>query len=490
MTSILLRNGYVVTVDPDRRVFPNGYVHVDGERIAAVGPMDQLAPAVADEVDEVLDLGGKLVIPGLINLHDHHWASLFKGFDEGADMERWLVSHVIPIAMALTPGDLQIASYVSSLEMLRYGVTCSVNHLANINDADSYAGMAGAGQEVGVRQVLAKEVRGTPDPPFSTDYPAYPHIRSLDEEFAVAEEIVRQWHGKDGVVHVGLATETGAFYMVSNTTSTETIHRSLALADKYDLRISNHMGCGSPSRTIPQFTEIAGGGEIDYLQRLEALSARWLFVHDQWLEDRELDLIAQTGASLAICTSSGAFRAVGIAPLRKILARGINVGLGTDGAYSAGSLDVVQQMRITALVHNAINADPTLITAERAIEMATINAAAAVGLRDQIGSLEVGKRADITVFDVTHPPVNGWHRPVSSLVFSATGADAHTVLVNGQVVLRDRRPGFTDETAVLEEGRAIARTLLEKTNLTDYPDTPWRAPKPITDPDRATTPAR
>jgi 5-methylthioadenosine/S-adenosylhomocysteine deaminase len=490
MTSILLRNGYVVTVDPDRRVFPNGYVRVDGERIASVGSIDQLAAAVGDEVDEVLDVGGKLVIPGLINLHDHHFASLFKGFDEGEEMEPWLVSHVIPISLALTPRDLRIAAYVSSLEMLRYGVTCSVNHLATVNDADSFAGMARAEQEVGVRQVLAKEVRGTPDPPFCADYPAYPHIRSLDEEFALAEEIVRHWHGRDGVVHVGLATEAGAFYMLNNTTSVETIHRSLALADKYDLRMSNHAGCGSPSRTIPQFTAIAGGGEIDYLRRLEALSPRWLFVHNQWFDDRELDLIAEAGASMAICTSSGAFRAVGIAPLRKMLARGINVGLGTDGAWSAGSLDLVEQMRITALVHNALNADPTLVTAERAIEMATINAAAAVGLQDQIGSLEVGKRADITVFDVTGPPVNGWHRPVSSLVYSATGADAHTVLVNGQVVLRERRPGFTDETAVLEEGRAISRTLLEKTNLTDYPDTPWRTPKPVTNPHRASTAAR
>jgi 5-methylthioadenosine/S-adenosylhomocysteine deaminase len=351
--------------------------------------------------------------------------------------------------------------------------------------------MAAAAREVGVRQVLAKEIRGTPDPPFSTDYPAYPHIRSLDEEFALAEEIVRQWHGKDGVVHVGLATETGAFYMLNNTTSTETIHRSLALADKYDLRISNHMGCGSPSRTIPQFAQITGGGgEIDYLHRLEALSPRWLFIHNQWLTERELDLVAEAGASLALCTSSGAFRAGGIAPLRKMLARGINVGFGTDGAYSAGSLDVLLQMRITALVHNALNADPTLVTAERAIEMATVNAAAAVGLQDQIGSLEVGKRADISVFDVSHPPVNGWHRPVSSLVFSATGADAHTVLVNGRVQLLNGQPAFSDETAVLEEARAIARTSLEKTNLTDYPDTPWRTPKPVTDPDRASTAAR
>jgi hypothetical protein len=107
MTSVLLRNGYVVTVDPERRVFPNGYVHVDGERIAAVGPMDQLAPTVADEVDQVLDLDGKLVIPGLINLHDHHWASSFKGFDEGEEMESWLFSHVIPAhgVVCLVPGE-------------------------------------------------------------------------------------------------------------------------------------------------------------------------------------------------------------------------------------------------------------------------------------------------------------------------------------------------------------------------------------------------
>lgn len=490
MTSILLRNGYVVTVDPDRRVFPDGYVHVVGERIAAVGPMDQLAQAVAAGADEVLDLGGKLVIPGLINLHDHHWASLFKGFDEGEEMEPWLVSHVVPIVLSLTPRDLRVAAYLSSLEMLRYGVTCSVNHLANVNDADSFAGMARAGQEVGVRQILAKEVRGTPDPPFSPDYPAYPHIRSLEEEFALAEEIVRRWHGHGGVVHVELATETGAFYMMNNATSTATIHRSLALADQYDLRISNHVGAGSPSGSIQQFADLTGGGDIDYLQRLQALSPRWLFVHDVLLSDRELDLIAEIGASLALCTSSGAFRAVGFAPLRKILARGINVGLGTDGAYSAGSLDVVQQMRITALVHNALNADPTLVTAERAIEMATVNAAAAVGLQGEIGSLEAGKRADISVFDVTHPPVNGWHRPVSALVFSATGTDAHTVLVNGQVVLRDRQLRFADETEVLKEAQAAARALLKKTNLTSYVDTSWQAPKPVTSTDRTSTLAR
>jgi 5-methylthioadenosine/S-adenosylhomocysteine deaminase len=121
--------------------------------------------------------------------------------------------------------------------------------------------------------------------------------------------------------------------------------------------------------------------------------------------------------------------------------------------------------------------------------MATVNAAAAVGLQDEIGSLEVGKRADVAVFDITHPPVNGWHRPVSSLVFSATGADAHTVLVNGQVVLLNGRPAFSGEAAALDEARAIARALLEKANLTDYPDTPWRTPKPVTAPDLAATPA-
>lgn len=156
MTSILVRNGYVVTVDPDRRVFPDGYVHVVGERIAAVGPMDQLAQAVVAGADEVIDLGGKLVVPGLINLHDHHWASLFEGFDQGKEMEPWLVSHVVPIALSLTPRDPRVAAYLSCLEMLRYVVTCSVNHLSNVNDAESFAWMADAGHEAGIRSAQGR----------------------------------------------------------------------------------------------------------------------------------------------------------------------------------------------------------------------------------------------------------------------------------------------------------------------------------------------
>jgi 5-methylthioadenosine/S-adenosylhomocysteine deaminase len=164
---------------------------------------------------------------------------------------------------------------------------------------------------------------------------------------------------------------------------------------------------------------------------------------------------------------------------------GSNVGLGTDGAYSAGSLDIVTQMRVTAFIENVVNADLTLVTAERAIATATVNAAAAVGLQDQIGSLEVSKRADFSMFDVTGPPIKGWHRPISSLVFSATGADAHDVLVNEQVVLRDRQPTFADETAVLDQARGIARAVLEKSSLTGYADTLWRTPNQVTGPDRA-----
>jgi 5-methylthioadenosine/S-adenosylhomocysteine deaminase len=253
--------------------------------------------------------------------------------------------------------------------------------------------------------------------------------------------------------------------------------------DGHDV-VEAEAGRGTTSRTIPQFVAIARGGEIDYLRSLKH-SARWLFSHNQWLQGREPDLIAEAGASMAVCTSSGAFRVVGIAPLRNMLDRGINVGLGTDGAYSAGSLDVVAQMRLTALIENVVNADLTLVTAKRAIATATVNAAAAVGLQDQIGSLEVGKRADISMFDVRGPPIKGWHRPILSLVCSATGADAHDILVNEQVALGDCQPKFADETAVLEEARGIAHAVLAKTNLGGYADMLWRTPKQVTGPDRA-----
>jgi 5-methylthioadenosine/S-adenosylhomocysteine deaminase len=468
--STLLTNGYVVTVDAARTVHPQGFVHVVDDRIEAVGPMSDLGGRAADET---IDLHGMIVIPGLINLHNHHWASLFKNTGEGLLLEAWLDLVTIPLMQQLTHESLRVSAYLGAIEMLRTGTTCSLNHIVNVNDEASFAAICEPIPEVGIRQLVTKEIRQTPDPPFSTAYPAYEHVRTLEEELELAERCVDRWDGHAGLVHAGLAVETGANWMLHNSTSEEAIHRSLELARRRNLRITNHCGAGTPWLSIKEFKDLTGGGDVDYLARLGALAENWIFIHSIWLTPRELDHVARAGASCVTCPVSNAYSCDGIAPVRAMLEAGVNVGLGSDGTYVNCSLDMVEQMKFAALIQNVTHLDPTFMSAERVLEMATIDGARAMGLDHEIGSLEAGKRADISVFDLDRPHVTVANRPVSALVFSAHGTDVDTVIVNGEIVLRHGELRFAHQDEVLADARRLAREAIEKAGIQNRVDTHW-----------------
>jgi 5-methylthioadenosine/S-adenosylhomocysteine deaminase len=481
MGSTLLTNGYVVTMDPERTVYPLGFVHVVGDRIEAVGRMSDLGARTADET---IDLRGMATIPGLINVHNHHWASLFKNTGEGLLLEAWLDQVTIPLMQQLTNESLRAAAYLGAIEMLRTGTTCSLNHIVNVNDETSFAAICEPVPEVGIRQLVTKEIRQTPDPPFSEAYPAYPHARSLEEELELAERCVDRWDGHGGLVHAGLAVETGANWMLHNATSEEAIHRSLELARSRNLKITNHCGAGTPWLSIKEFKDLTGGGDVDYLARLGALAENWVFIHSIWLTPHELDHVARSGASCVTCPVSNAYSCDGIAPVRAMLEAGVNVGLGSDGAYVNCSVDMVEQMKFAALIQNVTHLDPTFMSAERVLEMATIKGARAIGLEHEIGSLEAGKRADIAVFDLDRPHVTVANRPVSALVFSAHGTDVDTVLVNGEIVLRQGELRFRHEQEVLADARRLARETIEKAGIEKRVDSHWN---PVRDLRRAQT---
>ena len=467
----VLTNAYVVTVDEERRVFPRGYVRVAGDRIDAVGPMDELPE---DGAAEVIDCGGMMATPGLINLHNHHWGSLFKNTGDGLLLEPWLDEVTIPLMLQLTPETLRAAAYLGAIEALRTGTTCQLNHVVNVNDAESFAAICEPYPEVGVRQVITKELRHTPDPPFSSDYPALKHVRDLDDELALGEELVQRWDGHGGVLHGGLAVETGANWMLHNATSDELVHRAVELAGKLGVRITNHCGAGTPWLSIREFRDVTGGGDVDYLERLGALSDRWVLIHNIWLTQREIGSVARAGASCVTCPVSNAYSSDGIAPVKDLIAAGVNLALGSDGAYVNCSVDMVEQMKFAALIQNVTHMDPTLMSAERVLEMATINGARAVGLEHEIGSLEPGKRADIAVFDLDRAHVTVANRPVSALVFSAHGTDVDTVLVNGEVVLRGGELRFVGEDEVLADARRLARETIERAGIEARVDVHWR----------------
>jgi 5-methylthioadenosine/S-adenosylhomocysteine deaminase len=472
MGSVLLTNGYVVTVDPERRVIERGWIAVEDDRITGLGSMDELGDRTADEV---LDLGGKVAMPGLVNGHNHHWASLFKNTGEGLLLEEWLDQVTLPLMFQLSNDDLRCAAYLGAIEQIRTGTTCSLNHVVNVNDADSIAAMVEPVVDVGIRQVVTKELRDTPSPPFSTVYPAHEHVRNRAEELALAEEIIDRFEGTGGLIHMGLAIETGANWMMHNSTSDEIILEGVELAKRRNLKITNHCSAGTPWLSIKEFEQQTGGGDIDYLFELGALSDNWAFIHVLHLKARELDHIARCGASVVTNPVSNAYSCDGIPPMRDLINAGFNIGLGSDGAYVNCSMDMVEQMKFAALIGNATHYDPTLMTAERVIEWATIGSARAMGLDHLIGSLEVGKKADIVAFDLGKAHSTVGNRPIAALVFSAHGTDADTVLVDGKVVMRGGElVSFPNEREVLDEATARAREAIKRAGLDERVFVAWR----------------
>lgn len=472
MASTLLTHGYLVTVDTDRAVFRDGFILIEGDRIADLGSMDDLGERTADRV---FDLHGMLTLPGFINGHNHHWASLFKNTGEGLLLEPWLDQVTIPLMLQLTNADLRIAAYLGALEQMKTGTTTSINHVVNVNDEESMAAIIEPVVEVGIRQLVCKEVRDTPDPPFSDRYPAYPHVRPRADELALAERLVDRWDGAGGVVHMGLAIETGANWMLHNATSDEVILEGVELAKRRNLKITNHCSAGTPWLSIKEFEQATGGGDVDYLVRLGALTDNWVLIHCLWLKDREVEHIGRAGASVITNPVSNAYSCDGIAPLRPMFEAGVNVGLGSDGAYVNCSMDMVEQMKFAALIQNVTHLDPTLISAERVIEMATINGAKAIGLDHEIGSLEPGKRADIVAFDLLKPHAMVGNKPISQLVFSGHGTDVDTVVINGQLKLRDGAwVGFDREQEVLREAQARASEVIGRAGIADRVFVDWR----------------
>jgi 5-methylthioadenosine/S-adenosylhomocysteine deaminase len=473
--SLLLTNGYIVTVNPARDVIRNGWIRVENDKILGLGEMESLDRDAFPADVEHIDLGGMVVIPGLINGHNHHWASLFKNTGEGLLLEPWLDQITLPLMAQLGIEDLRVAAYLGALEQIRTGTTCSLNHVVNTNDETTMEAIIQPALEVGIRQLVTKELRHTPTPAFSAQYPARPHVRDFEEELALTEHLIDKWDGAGGIIHMGLALETGANWMLHNATSDKMILAGVQLAKQRNLKITNHCSAGTPWLSIKEFQQATGGGDVDYLFKLGALVDNWVLVHSLHLKRSEIEHVACVGSSIISNPASNAYSCDGIAPLKTMFDLGVNVGLGSDGAYVNCSVDMVQQMKFCALIQNVQHYDPTLVSSERAIEMATINTAKALGIDHLVGSLEVGKKADMAIFNFKKAHITVPNRMVGALVFTAHGTDVDTVIINGKVKLRGGElTEFTGEMDVLNEATARAHQAIVRAGLAEKVFVDWR----------------
>ena len=422
---LVVRDGTVVTMDGQRRVIAHGAVAIGSGRIAAVGTEAEVDAGFRGT--QTLDARGGIVIPGLVNAHTHAAMVLFRGIADDLKLMQWLQDYIFPAEKNnVTAEFVRAGTRLAALEMIRSGTTTFVD-MYYFEDQ-----VAEACKEAGLRGVLGSTL---------IEFPA-PDNKTIADALAYAERFLTRWTGDPLVVP---AVAPHSTYLASP----ETLKAARALADRHHAPILVHVSESADEQA--QVRQRYGRTPTEQLQRLGILRRGLLGAHGIWLTASDRAILKEAGAGIAHCPQSNMKLASGAAPVREMLAEGIRLGLGTDGAASNNDLDMFEEMLTAALLAKHGSGDPTVAPAAAVLEMATLGGARALGMEDRIGSLEPGKRADLVVVGLDEPRLHPLYDPVSHLVYAAKGADVRDVVVEGRVIMRDRRVITLDEKAVLAE---------------------------------------
>ena len=426
---LIVQNGTVVTVDGGRRVIADGAVAIRDGRIVAVGTRAEVRSGHAAR--ETLDAGGGLVLPGLVNAHTHAPMVLFRGVADDLRLMDWLQKYIFPAEKEnVTAPFVKAGTLLAALEMIRSGTTTFVD-MYYFEDQ-----VAEACDQAGLRCVAGETL---------IEFPA-PDNATIPEALAYTERFLKRWTGHARVV---AAVAPHSTYLASP----DTLRAARALADRYRAPLLVHLS-ESPDEQR-QVQERYGKSPTRHLDALGFLRRGVVGAHGIYLTPEDRALLREAEAGVAHCPQSNMKLSSGTAPVRDMLQERARLGLGTDGAASNNDLDMFEEMLTAALLAKHATGDPTAAPAAAVLEMATLGGARALGREDELGSLEVGKRADLIVVGLAEPRLHPLYDAVSHLVYVAKGADVRHAVVEGRVIMRDRRVLTLDAAAVIAEAERL-----------------------------------
>ena len=429
--ALVVDGGTVVTMDGARRVLSPGAVAIDDGRIVAVDTPDAIAARFRGR--DVVDARGTIVLPGLINTHTHAAMVLFRGLGNDLALMDWLQQYIFPAeAKTVSPAFVRTGTRLAALEMIQSGTT-TFTDMYYFEDE-----VARATKEAGLRGVLGQSVIQFPVADAKT--PA--------EGLARAETFISAWKG-DRLVTPAVAPH--AIYTLPG----EVLQAARALSVRYEVPTLIHLA--ETRSEMETATARGAASPVAYLGGLGFLGPGVVAAHGVWASPEDIALLKASGASVAHNPASNMKLASGTAPVPAYLAAGVPLGLGTDGAASSNDLDMFTAMRLAAFLHKLQTMDPRVLPAMQALELATIGGARALGQADRIGSLEVGKRADLIAVSVAGARQTPQYDPVSHLVYAANGSDVTTTIVDGRVLMRNRKVLTLQAGAVMAEANAAAQ---------------------------------
>lgn len=444
VVDLIIKGGTVVTMDGARRVIENGAVAVKGGRIVAVGQTADIDRSYAAR--EVVNAAGKVVIPGLINGHTHVPMTLFRGLADDLDLQDWLTKYIFPAeAKNVTEEFVRVGTRLGLAEMIRGGTTayCDMYYFEDaIADETSKAGMRG---------VLGETV---------IDFPVADN-KTNAEAMAYVERFVKKWQGNALIIP---AIAPHAPYTVSE----EHLKAMRAFSDRTGAPIVTHIS--ETKREVDDSIKAKGASPIDYLNRIGFLNNRVIAAHVVWPSEEELGLLKQLGVGIVHNPQSNMKLASGVAPVPEMLKEDLPVGLGTDGAASNNDLNLWEEMDTTAKLHKLISKDPKVVNAAEAFEMATIRGARALHLEQEIGSIEKGKRADLVVVDLDALNQTPYYNIYSDLVYATKAGDVRTVIIEGRVVMRERRLLTLNEETIKADARRYRERIIQSLGAKTVPE--------------------
>ncbi len=429
--SLIIAGGTYLTFDKGGRIVPDGALAIRGREIAALGTKDEITSRYSAR--EVIDASHCLVLPGLINGHTHAAMTCFRGIADDLPLMEWLKGYIFPAeAKNVNPELVYWGTMLAAAEMIRSGTTTFSDMYLFEDEA------ARAVKQAGMRCLLGEGL---------FDFPS-PNAKTPAEGLAYAERLISKWRD-DPLINIFVTPHS--LY----TCSADLLRQAKSLARRYDLPLGIHLLENEAEKRL--IREKTANDALSYLLELGLLDERLIAYHCVALDEGDMDLLAARGASVITNPESNMKLASGAAPVARMIEAGIKVGLGTDGCASNNNLDMFQEMDSAAKLSKVTRLDPTALDAATVLKMATKEGAAALGFKD-VGTLEAGKKADIIIVDLRKPHLTPLYREYSQLVYSAGGADVETVIIDGRVVMKNRRLLTIDEV----EAMARVNDLAEK----------------------------
>lgn len=451
MDRTLLFNAGIMTMDTQRRQFNRGAILIEDDRISRVGQSDELVRDLGNETDlQKINLDDRWILPGLINSHVHLSQQLGRGLGDDVSLITWLHERIWPYESNMNEEDSYISSLLCGIELIRSGVTCFAE------PGGQYVnGMGRAVTELGIRGILARSTmdmgEGLPENWRET----------TDEALEIQIANFEKWHGKaNNRIQVWFGLRT----IFNN--SDELILRTKQLAD--ELGVGVHMHVAEIKDEVEFSKNTRGATTVTHLNDLGVLDKNFLAVHSVWLTNDEIEMFANKNVKVSH-NPAAAMRVLGFPKIPEMIDAGVCVSIGTDGAPSNNRMTLVDEMWLTSLIHKGRLLDPTVMPAEKILEMVTCDGAKSLLLEDQIGSIEVGKKADLVVVNPNTASMLPIHDPVANMATSMRTENIESVMTDGKWLMYEKEILMVDEEEIIKQAKEHALNLRKRANI-NLPD--------------------